>query len=168
MKKILIYINCFILLISGADLSAQKRISYAELQPDYPLLDSARYYKGKDPALAFDFVLQMMDIAIREKDRYAQGECYHVIGDINLNVKQYDLAIDNYNKALEIFRDIKQEEKAYELEALLGKTYEAKDELEMSESLYQSNVNTAMNSSDSRKVRLHVVTWQRLSKERRR
>jgi tetratricopeptide (TPR) repeat protein len=142
-------------LFSNSQLMSQRKWSSFDRQKvhDTTLLDSATFYLKSDPAKAFDFVVKAMDKAIKEKDRSAQGDCYTVIGDINLEVEQFDLAIDNYNKALKIFMALEQEDKIFQLEALLGKAYEANNELEKSETYYKASANTAIKKADNKKIR---------------
>jgi len=134
-------------------MSAQRKLKFSYQSADHQLLDSANYYLKTDPARAFDFVLQAMDLAIKDKDVETQAECYMIIGHINYEVEQYDLAIDNYTKARSIYRGSGQEDKLYEVEALLGKVYEANNELDKSESFYKSSAEKARQKSDTKKVR---------------
>jgi len=167
MKKLVTYSCITLILFSCLELSAQRKLGSAYSQiPAYPLLDSANYYLKSDPALAFDFVLQVMDRAIKGKDGNAQGECYLVIGNINYVVEQYDLAVDNFSKALKIFQESEQTEKVFEIEGLLGKAYEANNELDKSESYYQSNAITAANTADTRKVRSSKRNLSRVYQKR--
>jgi len=155
MNHFFIYSTITFFLFLSTEASAQRKWSSSYQQTSGSvLLDSANHHKVSDPALAFDFVLKAMDKAIKDKDRMAQGECYIIIGSINYQVEQYDLAIDNYNKARQIFKDVGQEEKLYKVESLLGQAYEANNELDKSESLYKSSVVRASENADTKKFRL--------------
>ena len=98
-------------------------------------IDSARFYIQTNPASAFDYALLAMNKAIAEKNRADEAECYIVIGNINYHVEQFDLALDNYKKALNIYQELKNIYKINETKELIGKAYESVNELEKSEVL---------------------------------
>ncbi len=98
-------------------------------------IDSAKFYIQTNPASAFDYALLAMNKAIAEKNREDEAECYIVIGNINYHVEQFDLALDNYKKALNIYQELKNIYKINETKELIGKAYESVNELEKSEVL---------------------------------
>jgi tetratricopeptide (TPR) repeat protein len=143
-----------VLLFLCVELDAQGKWRSSYVSPAHDsLLDSAKQYLSEDPALAFDFVLKAMHMAIQMKDQETQGDCYLVIGNINFTVKQYDLATENYTKALRIFQSLNNEEKVSEAEELLGKAYEVTNEFDKSEAYYKSSVEKASQTSNTKKVR---------------
>ena len=57
-------------------------------------LDSALFYSNINPTKSIDFVGSALKFAGNDKHQLAQS--YGVLGDVYMNLKQYDLAADNY------------------------------------------------------------------------
>jgi len=60
-------------------------------------LDSANYFKQKNPFKSISFVENALkSIATKRGNSTKLSEAYSILGDIYLNLKQYDLAVSNY------------------------------------------------------------------------
>lgn len=62
-------------------------------------LDSATFYSKKDPNKSIDFVEKFLKSGKR-KIKKQIGKSYKILGDSYMKLKQYDLAISNYQQAL--------------------------------------------------------------------
>lgn len=61
-------------------------------------IDSALLYSKSNPAKSIDYIGKALNSAGSNKDQLAQS--YDALGDVYMNLKQYDLATDNYELAL--------------------------------------------------------------------
>jgi len=151
LKKYSVFIILFFIsLITGAQ---NKKVSSYSRLPENTMLDSAQFYEKTNPALAYDFVEQALEQAIKERNRNDEADCYAIIGNINYNVQQFDLAIDNYNKALTILSKNKKSKKTSNIRKLLAKAHEANNNLELSAELYQESAKEAQSNSDNRELK---------------
>lgn len=62
-------------------------------------LDSAIYYNKKDPNKSIDFIEKFLKSGKR-KIKKQIGKSYELLGDSYMKLKQYDLAVSNYQQAL--------------------------------------------------------------------
>jgi len=60
------------------------------------LIDSAGFFKRRTPTKSIDFIESALKIANETKNKKQIAESYGVLGDVNMNLKQYDLAVSNY------------------------------------------------------------------------
>ena len=104
------------------------------------LLDSAQAYVDSNPALAFDFATQALADAIKSGDEASQGACYIIIGHINYKVEQYDLAIDNYTKGLNVLVPLNNKAQQKEINGFISKAYSASNALAKSEDYYKKSL----------------------------
>lgn len=155
-KKVkIIFINIIVAFTLGFafNLSAQKKMSSYSRHQSNPMVDSARIYEQSNPALAFDFIEKALEQAIQLKDIQAEVDCYTVIGNINYNLQQFDLAIENYQKALKVLKKDKNKKKHYTLSNLLAKAHEANNNLDQSEELYRQSAIEAEEDYDSEELK---------------
>jgi tetratricopeptide (TPR) repeat protein len=154
MIKTIQYCLFILLLCINNNLTAQNKkvSSFSKSELDFAL-DSATNYVNTNPALAFDYIEQALTSAIKNKNQEAEAECYAVIGEINFGVQQYDLAIDNYTKAIIIYAQLGNTKKEYEVKELRAKAYELENELDKSEAHYKESAIQAQNTSDVRKLK---------------
>ena len=154
MSKCLRYIVLFVLLLVSQFSGAQsKKTSSFSRTGENSLLESANYYIEINPALAFDYAVQALEVSIKSKDRLNEGNSYIAIGDINYKVEQFDLALDNYNKALAIFLQIENKEKEVYVKSLIAKAYGSSNDFEKSEALYKQSVEEAQTDKDNRRLK---------------
>ncbi len=64
-------------------------------------LDSANSYKKSLPTKSIGFIENSLKIANQTKNKAQLGASYSVLGDVYMNLKQYDLAVSNYTIAVE-------------------------------------------------------------------
>lgn len=85
---------------------SRSSISQSDIGNYRSLLDSAQVYKKTDIAKSIDFVAQSMEIlgSTGNKDQLAKS--LSMLGEIYLYHKQYDLAIDNFEDALDANKTI--------------------------------------------------------------
>jgi tetratricopeptide (TPR) repeat protein len=69
-------------------------------------IDSANSYKKNAPTKSIDFIESALKIANQTKNRSQLATSYGVLGDVNMNLKQYDLALSNYTIAVENSQNI--------------------------------------------------------------
>ncbi len=62
-------------------------------------LDSANRYKKSVPAKSIEFIGNSLKIANESKNKEQLGASYSVLGDVYMNLAQYDLAVSNYTIA---------------------------------------------------------------------
>jgi tetratricopeptide (TPR) repeat protein len=67
------------------------------------LLKEAEGMKEKDPSSALDNVQQALEESIAQGNSLDEGKSYLLLGDINVRIKEWNLALQNYEKALSIF-----------------------------------------------------------------
>ncbi len=78
----------------------QKRSDFAYNSTRY--LDSARYYSEKVPAKAIDYINKAITQSISEHDKAKESAAYLILGNIQQNLQQHDLAIENYVKCINV------------------------------------------------------------------
>ena len=87
--------------------SVTSRISKRKASMHQSLLDSAETYKKTDIAKSIDFVAQSIAVLGKRGNKNELAKSLTALGDIYLFHKQYDLAIDNFEDALEANKTIK-------------------------------------------------------------
>ncbi|MCB0669683.1 MAG: response regulator [Saprospiraceae bacterium] len=84
------------------------------------LQSMAAVTKGQE---AIDYAREGLKALKKTDDLQGQGMCYWAIGDGHFELKQYELAIQEFQNALEIFDEIKFEEGIIHMNAMLGLTH---------------------------------------------
>ena len=69
-------------------------------------LDSANRYKKSLPTKSIEFIEESLKIANQTKNKAQLGASYGVLGDVYMNLKQYDLAVSNYTISVENSKSI--------------------------------------------------------------
>ncbi len=65
------------------------------------LIDSAHFYKNTNPEKSIGFIESSLSLVGKSRKNNQQlSEVYTILGDVYLNLKQYDLAVSNYETAL--------------------------------------------------------------------
>ena len=95
------------------------------------LLDSANYYKKINPTRSIDLIERTFLIANETKNKKQLSDAYNVLGDVYMNLKQYDLASSNYGIAVSYAPSI-----IYKLK--LAKAYFLNSDHSKSQELYHS------------------------------
>lgn len=122
MKKVFIYIIPLLAILNGA-LYAQEKMSRYQPPEAQSLLDSAELYKKTNAFKAYSFVESALQIIIQKNDKENEIKAYNLIGDINLFSEQYDLAIENYFKSINLAKNIDKPSLAYNSNKNIGVAY---------------------------------------------
>ncbi|MDC6387308.1 histidine kinase [Maribacter sp. PR1] len=85
---------------------SRSSISQSDIGNYVSLLDSAQVYKKTDIAKSIDFVAQSMEILGPTGNRDQLAKSLSMLGEIYLHHKQYDLAIANFEDALDANKTI--------------------------------------------------------------
>jgi len=64
------------------------------------LLDSAKFYQKTKPTKSVDFIENALRQTDVNKDKIQVAEAYEILGDVNMNLKQFDIAVGNYQMAM--------------------------------------------------------------------
>ncbi len=106
--------------VEGYSPSKQRRessgISSTAASLHQSFLDSAEYYKKNDLAKSIDFIARSIEQLGDRGNKKELARSLTALGEVYLNYNQYDLAIDNFEDALEANKTIA-------TTLLLGKTY---------------------------------------------
>lgn len=96
-------------------------------------LDSANYYSGKVPLKAIDYINKAIAQSIHENDKATESAAYLLLGNLQQNLRQHDLAIENYLKCLQVSQTKKSKIKSAVAERPVSE-----------ETLFQANKHMAM------------------------
>ena len=83
------------------DYSPIKKLRIDNVASFETLIDSANIYKKNAPTKSIDFIESALKIANQTKSSAQLATSYGVLGDVNMNLKQYDLAVSNYAIAVD-------------------------------------------------------------------
>jgi hypothetical protein len=78
----------------------QKRSDFGYTSARY--LDSAGYYSEKTPLKAIDYIDKAIAQSINEHDKAKESSAYLILGNIQQNLQQHELAIENYVKCINV------------------------------------------------------------------
>ena len=95
------------------------------------LLDSANTFKKINPSKSIDLIERSFLIANETKNKKQLSDAYSVLGDVYLNLKQFDLASSNYKIAVDYSSNI-----IYQLK--LAKAYFLNSDYSKSQDVYNS------------------------------
>lgn len=93
---------CFVLCMATFVAAAQKNIDsfkYSSSETIDMILDDATSLKTTQPAQALERVKEALALSIASGDVLHEGKCYVVLGDINLSIEEWKLALENYRTA---------------------------------------------------------------------
>jgi tetratricopeptide (TPR) repeat protein len=88
-----------------AQKSEQKKESYKSLKSRSSrtgmeqLLREANELKISNPSQALNYVQDALGMSIAQSDGFNEAKCYLLLGEINENIKEWGLALDNYERA---------------------------------------------------------------------
>lgn len=80
--------------------SFKKRSEFGYSSTRY--LDSAGYYSEKVPLKAIDYINKAIAQSINEHDKAKESAAYLILGNIQQNLQQHELAIENYLKCVAV------------------------------------------------------------------
>lgn len=99
------WLTCLALLLCLSNVYAQKkkkgyddsRIKYSSVKT---YLDSAQLLVNKYPLRAIDHINKAIELSIRNNDRINEALSYSLLGNIQQNLGQHDLAVENYEECI--------------------------------------------------------------------
>lgn len=127
-----IYIPIILLVSSFSALNAQEKKKSAAMVKSFNyelLLDSAEFYKSVDANKSFGYVEGSLNQILRSGDTDAEMRAYAILGEVNINAKQYDLAISNFKRVLQLSIKYGHSEYSYSSEKLICIAYEYSQDL---------------------------------------
>ena len=86
--------------------SRSKKVSIDNSAMFNKLLDSAKFFKKSNPTKSIDFIEELLIIANSSSDKSQLAKSYTALGNVYMNLKQYDLASDNYKIAFDNEKNI--------------------------------------------------------------
>jgi len=110
-------------------------------------LNEAISLEKDDPTKALDLLQQSLQEAISTKDVGVEAESYFLLGKINGNSGQYDLAIVYFEKAKTSFKRIKDEDGIYKVSKSLAEAY-AKNKVYSTEGYHNNSKKEQGNNND--------------------
>lgn len=153
MRKLALII---LVLLGGLHLQAQdkkmKVIGKSSMTPDpaYSLIDKAEKIAAKDPAKAIDYIQEALTINLKEGDKRVEGLCYKLLGEINTNQGIYSKGQENYLKALDIFRNLRESVLVIETLTALSLSYENGNNIKEAIEINNQLIKDASNKSNKR------------------
>jgi two-component system, LytTR family, sensor kinase len=97
-KTITFSFMTFIVLFANGQKSSISKIRTQSTQAK-SYIDSAQKKIESDPTKAFTFIEKALKNSMETRDQKSEAMCYKLLGDINKNLGQFDLAVNYYNKA---------------------------------------------------------------------
>tara|TARA_R110002073_G_scaffold40547_5_gene115299 strand:- start:457868 stop:460087 length:2220 start_codon:yes stop_codon:yes gene_type:complete len=85
----------------SSDLRSAKKASIGNAKLFQVFIDSATSYKRSTPTKSIDYISTALEIASQTKNKTQLATSYGLLGDVYMNLKQYDLAVSNYKIAVE-------------------------------------------------------------------
>lgn len=81
---------------SSAPTSVRSYPKYDRTTSSTDLLNEAGDLQYESPAEALEKVKEALAVSITNKDILSEAKCYVLLGEINMNIKEYKLALENY------------------------------------------------------------------------
>jgi tetratricopeptide (TPR) repeat protein len=108
-KGLFLFVMCSCMTVAFAqDGNGDKKSSlklYKSRAPEKSeeLLDEAELLKDQNTTEALNRVQEALATSIAKKDAFNEARCYLLIGEINSGIREWKLALSNYNNAYQIF-----------------------------------------------------------------
>jgi tetratricopeptide (TPR) repeat protein len=141
----MITVLCFVFLGSFPNQAHGNSKGTSELQSKrlvkdpFELISEARAIYMKDALRALDLAEEALLIALRNNNTEAQAAAYWLVGDINLHLKQYDLSLSNYQRAIRLYKQLDgAKNQLLQLYKLSGEAYQASEMFSQALLQYQS------------------------------
>src|SRR5436190_1929978 len=84
------------------------------------LLLDAEKRKSEEPQMALESVKEALAMSIAEHNLEAEAHCYNLMGEINLSISEYKLALENFSTAIEKQSEIKIVDESSQVKSLQG------------------------------------------------
>jgi tetratricopeptide (TPR) repeat protein len=108
----------------------------AEPATVFEKINEANRLMGEQPARALQLLQAALAQSFDEKNQRGEAYCYNSLGALNYSLGRYELAIENYQKAIGLFEKLKEPEGLYNSEKYLAIAYEGKGSLGEAERRY--------------------------------
>ena len=150
MKVLFTILTCVILMFSLEAYGQEKkkiRSSYEQDQSEI-YLKEAENVQDDDPTKSTEYLQQALQEAIKNKNHLAEGEAYYLLGNINSNAQQYDLAVGYYKKSKQAFNKVGNNEGLYKVTQALANAYKNNKEYNIALQEYASFLSLARRYSN--------------------
>jgi len=124
---------------------AKTKIRSRSLESEETNLDSASYYNKKNPNKSIDFVEKFLKSGKR-KVKKQLDKSYRLLGDSYMKLKQYDLAVTNYQQALRKNEDS-------DLRIKLAKALALNKQYTLSNNTYQDLLKQSVSPSEEMQIK---------------
>lgn len=159
MKRIYIYLICFLLLGGTENLFAQiqekeaprkDRFDYKELKKAptrtkkreisateiFELINEANTVAVDSPQKSFDLIEDALSLSFASDNKRSEAYCYNTLGAVNYQLSRYDISIDNYQKSINLFQEVGDEAGLYNSYKYLGSAYDGKEDYDRALNFY--------------------------------
>ena len=102
----------------------------------------------EDPIAALDYIEQALAYSYELKSKRGEAYCYYNIGGVNYHQKRYDIAIENYLKALPLLNDLAIESGLYNARKYIARCYDGLGDYKNSLTYYQLYLDDAKSKTD--------------------
>lgn len=109
------------------------------------LIDSAQRISDVNPSKAFDLLEKALSESISSEDKNSEALTYAALGNINNRLNQFDLSIQYFQKAINIFEELKNYRELDKTHSSLGFAYSNTKEYTKAIDCYQKNLKYAQN-----------------------
>ena len=107
------YLLSFFLFAVSYSSSAQSTLILKKQSSESKVVESLEELFSKadsllndNPNKAYAYVEGALEMSVKQEDRYSEARCYILLGRINARLNQFDIAIDNYQKASKLYKDL--------------------------------------------------------------
>lgn len=112
-------------------------IMLAQSSDIFQRINEANRIMTQEPDKALALIQEALQASFKQKNKRGEGFCYNSLGAINYQLGRYSLAVDQYQKSIDIFSKINESEGLYNSEKYLAISFEGKGELAEAISHYE-------------------------------
>jgi tetratricopeptide (TPR) repeat protein len=122
---LLIVSVCGPALVFGQKTESTKKNAYNEMKfksarSISDMISEAERVKSDSPQEALNIVKEALAMSIARQDAVSEGRCYNLLGEINLSISEFKLALENYNTAREKLGQSKKGDQKEYLKSIKG------------------------------------------------
>ncbi len=92
------------------------------------LFKSAEQNMLSNPSEAYDDIEQALEMSINSRDEKGEANSYYILGKINHEQRQYYLAVQNFQKAIGLFRKLNNNDRLYQSYLKIADAYKANEQ----------------------------------------
>lgn len=85
--------------------SSFKSKSFSDVDSAAYYLDSAKYLSDKKPLIAINYINKAIELSIKNNNEANEASAYVILGNIQQQLGQHDMAITNYKKAINLLSE---------------------------------------------------------------